>query len=224
MKNLHIAVFAATLCSTVAQADMLTFSCITNNASSACSTGENQLLAEVSALGESQVQFTFYNTGPFRSSLEGIYFDDAKDRNIAAIDSLIDADEGIGGHSNVDFTAVHNVKPKNLPGAKLISPAFKTTKKLLADADTPAWNKGVNPGEWLGMVANLASGKTIEDLFFDLNNGDFRIGLHVIDFPGDYSESFVNNPTIVPIPAAGWLLLSGLAGLAGLNRKRLSQQ
>jgi hypothetical protein len=58
--------------------------------------------------------------------------------------------------------------------------------------------------------------------------GDLRIGIHVQSFGNGGSESFVNDPglppSIVPIPAAAWLLGSGLIGLAGVARRKVSQQ
>ncbi len=42
--------------------------------------------------------------------------------------------------------------------------------------------------------------------------------MHVINFESGGSESFVNNP--VPVPAAVWLLGSGLLGLVGVARRR----
>jgi len=53
--------------------------------------------------------------------------------------------------------------------------------------------------------------------------GNFFFASHVINFsvPGDSSAWFGGSaPATVPLPAAGWLLLSGLAGVAGFARRR----
>ena len=56
------------------------------------------------------------------------------------------------------------------------------------------------------------------DVINELGDGRLRIGMHVINFDGGGSESFVNNP--VPVPAAIWLFGSGLLGLVGIARRK----
>ncbi len=205
------------------QAATISFACISGNDSSgtSCAIGAAQLAVTVTDIGDNKVQFWFTNHGPGASSIADVYFNDnVNDRYVASIVGLIDADDGIGGSSGVDFSVGAN--PKELPGAKSIPNVFQTTTGLSADSDAPVQPNGVNPGEYLGIQFLLSSGKTYADLLSGLSSGAFRIGIHVQGFNGGYSESMINTPyvTAVPVPAAAWLLGSGLLGMAAVGRRR----
>lgn len=210
-----IFVFIALAFANVANAITIDFGCITNNdiAGGDCAIGEAQLSVEMTDIGGNQVLFTFINSGPVASSIEGVYFDDG---TLLEIASLIDADEGSGGDTGVDFTA-GTASPPELPGGNTITPAFITTAGFLADSDPAVSLNGVNPGESLGVVFDLITGVTFADTVNALGT-DLRIGIHVIAFDSGGSESFVN--TLVPVPAAVWLFGSGLLGLVGVARRR----
>jgi len=78
---------------------------------------------------------------------------------------------------------------------------------------------GVNPGEFVGFLGTFSNGGNFAALISALNQGDFRVGLHVISIqPQGGSDSYVNN--VVPIPAAGWLFGSALLGLMGWSNRR----
>lgn len=193
------------------------FTCIPDSLSSLgdCSIAQTQIEMDVVSLATNQVAFTFRNAGPGASSVEGIYFDDG---TLLGISSVIDKDDGTGGLSGVDFTA-GSAAPPELPRAHNLSPTFETTAGFLADADAPTVKNGVNPDEWVTIVFALQSGGTYEDVVTELSNGELRVGLHVIGFESGGSESLVNEFTPVPVPAAFWLLASGLVGL-GVFRKK----
>lgn len=96
------------LSSAAVQAVPISFFCITNNNAGDCTIGETQLGVELSSFGigsgangGDEVLFTFTNTGPDQSTTSEIYFDDG---SLLGIAGLIDADEGIGGDPNVDFS------------------------------------------------------------------------------------------------------------------------
>lgn len=204
--------------SLAAQAAILDFYCITGNSAGDCAIGEAQLAVEVTDYGTTmggtnQVLFTFTNSGSAASTISEIYFDDGTLLGLAA---LIDRDNT--GHANVDFSQGAN--PPDLPGGDSISPVFDVTAGFLADADNPAPTWGVSPGQWLGIVFDLQAGGTYADVLDELSDGRLRIGMHVIAFASGGSESFVNNPYVVPVPAAVWLLGSGLLGLVAVGRRR----
>lgn len=190
-----------------------TFFCLTGNSAADCAVGENQLSVDVSSAAVGEVSFTFYNNGPADSSIADIYFDDG---TLLGISSLVDSDDGVGGHAGVDFSV--GASPPNLPGRNNISPSFEVTAGFLADSDPPVQPNGINPGEWLTINFDLQGSQTLNDVIDQLTTGQLRIGLHVQGFSGGGSESFVNNPTAVPLPAAAWLFASALMLLMGRKR------
>jgi len=204
---------------------------ITNNAPSGVDVA-GQLFVDVIDPGRTsdQVLFWFRNEGPTPSFIDEVYFDDGTLLKLAGI---IDKDDAAlasppapdFGHSGVDFTqdSLSSVKPPDLPGGNSISPKFDVTASLSAESDSPGTNKdGVDQTEWLGIVFDLADGKTYTHVINDLNSGALRIGLHVQGIRTDTdddgkSDSFVNS---ILDPAAVFLLGSAcLIGFAGARRK-----
>lgn len=194
------------------------FGCITHHNATDCLIGANQIAVEVSAVGANQVRFDFYNSGNAASSIEGVYFDDG---TLLGISYLVDADDH-QGMSSVDFTG-GSAAPPELPGAQSVSPIFYTTAGFLADSDAPTSHNGVNPGEWLGVVFNLQNGGVYNDVISELTSGELRIGVHVIGFESGGSESYVNTPYVVPVPAGMWLFGTGLLSLCGVLRRKTIQ-
>jgi hypothetical protein len=191
-----------------------TFYGITNNdpTGAAIAAGEAQLSVGVTDAGNGQILFTFFNSGPAASSIADIYFDDS---------SLLSSFQIING-SGVSFSPDAN--PSNLPGGNTTSPAFAAT--FSADSDAPAQSMGVNPGESVGILFDLQPGSTFADAIAALNNGDLRVGLHVQDFAGGYSEGFINGPPIA-LSLPDTLILFGTGSLvavvAALRRRRRKQ-
>lgn len=187
---------------------------ITNNGNPDIS---SQLSVSVEGVTENKVSFTFYNNVGTVSSITDIYFDDGTLLGISTIESSL----------GVSFSAP--ATPKDLPGANLISPPFVTStaanEYFSADSDSQGGvvNNGVNSSsEWVRIVFSLVNGKSFGDTTAALASGALRIGLHVQGIGATMvttggSDSYVNTP--VPVPAAAWLLASGLIGLAVVRRR-----
>jgi hypothetical protein len=194
------------------------FYSISNNLVGDVVIGEAQLFVDATDYGSGKVLFTFSNTEPAASSITDVYFDDG---TLLGIAGLIDADDGIGGDSGVDFS--QGASPGNLPAGNTAAPPFVATAGFLADSDPPTQSNGVNPGEFLGIIFDLQSGGVFADVIKELGYGALRIGIHVQGFGSGGSESFINNPSAVPEPATMFLLGSGLVGFAGFRRKRFKK-
>lgn len=204
--------------SSIASADMvLNFDCITPGNATNCAIGEAQLSASISALGANQVLFRILNSGTAKSVISEVYFDNGPLLNIA---NLIDKDDGVGGLAGVDFTG-GSATPSHLPNAGNIVPTFVATHILSADADNPSPKNGIGAGEWLGIVFNIMSNGTVNNVYSGLMSGDLRVGLHVKDFNSGMSASFVNTAP-VPLPAALWFFMTALIGGYISTRKKVA--
>ena len=194
-KSLLLTVFVATYLFAVGYAFAVpyTFVNITNNSSVDATTGETQLLMDVTQVG-SQVQFLFSNTGPNPSSIADIYFEDPTP--LLLYQSLINS-------SGVAFSP--GATPPNLPGGNVIS----FTSDHSYDSDPPVQPNGVNPGEWLAILFNIADTYSFNDVIAQLNDETLRVGLHVQGFEGGGSESFVDSPNN-PVPEPGTVILLGV--------------
>lgn len=210
------AALAFTLAVSAAQAATYSFVGVTSNSTTNVTTGEGQLSVDVLDAGAGKVSFTFMNAGPLASSITDVYWDDQGGllRRMGSI---------AGSSSGVSFS--QGASPGNLPGGNTIGFSVSPSGAS-ADSNPPTQPKGVNPGEWLTIVWSLVSGKTYNDVLAALNlggdqSGSMRIGLHVQGFGNGGSESFVNGtPAPVPVPAAGVLLMGGLAAMGLMRRRR----
>ena len=193
------------------QAATLNFHCISSGSSAittACGIATTQITVDVTSVSASSVKFRFNNAGPLISSISEVYFDDGTLLGISSV-SQSAGDPWTGGSAS----------PGNLPGGNSISPPFQTTAGFLAESNPSPSQNGVRPGEYLDVVFNLQGGGTLADVLSELATAELRVGMHVIAFANGASASLVNNP-IVPVPAAVWLLGSGL-GLLGVIRRRM---
>lgn len=196
------------------------FTCITNASASNCATGVQQLFLDVSPSGNN-VLFDFSNIGLGSSSITDIYFDDGVLLNLASIFNY---------SSGVSFSA--GAAPANLPGGNLTDPPFNTstpTENFSADSDPAVVPNGINPGEKLGLLYSLKSGKSFSDVINSLTlagaEGGLRVGLHVQGFFNGGSESFVNNNTatsitVTPELSNAEMMLIGLIPVYLLQRKK----
>ncbi len=142
--------------------------------------------------------------------IDGVYFYDGALLGIAEL--IEDPAE------QVDFTV--GATPGHLPGIDLNTHKLVTGYELDvlggADADPAPAVDGIHAGESLGVLFDLQSGKTYDDVIAGMIEGSIIVGVKAQGF-GPYSESFI----AVPVPAPSALLLGGLGvGVVGLLRKR----
>ena len=166
----------------------------------------NQLSLDVNQLSDSSVSFKFSNlTGGTQSFIGQIYFDFLSTDYIA---SLTQTDQS----GSVLFKT--NLNPDgSFPEGKSIG-----FTKYDAGATKDGGENGVDMGEYLILTALLNPNVNIDSL---LQSGELRIGLHVQGFATGGSDSYVNTPNAVPLPAAAWLFGSALLGFVGFRRKGL---
>ena len=155
------------------------------------------LFVEVSAQG-SQVRFEFHNDSTVDSAIARVYFDDG-DGLLSSIASL---DNGPGTAFSTGGS------PPNVPAGNTLAPAFQTSAGLIATADSPPPHNGINPGEWMAVIVDLAGSNTLADVKEALDEESLRIGAHVIAFSDGSSESAVSVPEPVTMAI---LILGGLA-------------
>jgi len=193
------------------------FTGVTSNNTINTAIGESQLSLTVSDAGGGFVNFEFTNSGPEKSSITDVYFDDSVDPALF-VDAIAAIDDSDSGVSFSEFAS-----PGNLPGGNTIG--FNATKGLTADSNSPKVSKnGVNPGESLGILLELNSGNSFSDVTSALADSSLRVGIHVQAFANGGSESFVNggggSPPAVPEPTSLAIFGIGMAGFAARRRKR----
>jgi hypothetical protein len=212
MSRVVLAAFFAALVvlpASALQAASLGSDCITHNRAADCAIGEAQITLDVLDAGGGQVLFHLKNAGPETSIVASIYFDDSNGH----LDGIAD----VIGSAGVSFR--EGGSPKKLPGGNGNPLRFKTDFRAAAKS-SPSKN-GVGAGEWLEILFDLKSKSTYADVIADLTSGDMidaalRVGVHVIGYSTEGSESFVATPE----PDTAALVALGLVGLCVARRRR----
>jgi hypothetical protein len=209
-RAVHAAILAAFIVLPVSatQAASLGSDCITLNVASDCAIGESQLTLDVLDVGGGQVLFRLENSGPEAATVANVYFDDSNGH----LDGIADLIGSVG----VSFRK--GGSPKKLPGGNGNPLRFDTDFRAAAKS-SPSKN-GVGASERLDILFDLSSGSSFADVVADLASGDMidaalRVGVHVIGYTSEGSESFVATPE----PRTAVLVALGLVGL-GVARAR----
>ncbi len=196
------------------------FDRITSKANISIGSQLSMVVEEATVASMTGALFTFYNKVGVKSSITDIYFDDMTP---AIFNDIVNhSDSGVG----VSFD--NSAKPKNLPGGRSIG--FVADYSGDSDAKSTesgvttrgVVNNGVNSAsEWVSFLGFWANGSSFAGLISALNSGDFRVGLHIqsIDTSGK-SDSYVNQLSPVPLPAAAWLFGSALIGFMFVSNRR----
>jgi hypothetical protein len=202
-----------------AGADTYGFVAISHNSGTDADVVAGQLSLRVTlSEDETEALFTVANSGSMSSTVKGVYFDDGAD----VLGSMLPP----RNDSGVSFASFGS--PGNLPGGG----GYGFAADFWATANHPAGlNKnGVdNIGQWVTIPFTLASGKHFDDLLDALQLGfanptqaedTLRVGIHVGSIGASgRSDSFIDPPTVVPLPGAFVLGALGLSA-AGWRLRR----
>ena len=166
------------------------------------------------------VLFTLSNRLGVPSSITDIYFDDAPQAFFSGIAYYADSGAGVSFDSHA--------APANLPGGNVIGfladfSGDSNTQSVVGGVATKGIIKnGVNSAdEWVSFLGLWANAGSFDGLIAAFADGHFRVGLHVqaIGLAGR-SDSYVVQPSPVPLPAAAWLFASALFGFVVVANRR----
>ena len=181
-------------------ADIFGFSNITTNSPDPDSIAA-QLYMDVNA---ASVAFT--NTGPAASTVTEIYFGSDLTTLNLSIDSATSCSDGV----SFDISGAN---PSNPPGFEEFENWWSIT--IAAAENNPPNSNGIDPYECLELGLSYTSSSTLSEL---IASGELQVALHVRNI-GEYSDTFVNDTTVIPEPAS-IVLLGSVGSLLGFVRRR----
>ena len=206
-------VFAGTLgllagMAQTASAAIYNFDCYTNNSATDCAILEAQATVDVTQTGDTGT-FTFLNVVGQPMSITDVYITDG---------TILSGTFDITESSGVSFS--EGASPGHPPGSDL------KTWDFTADADAKGGGVASNgidaASEWLTITASLFTGV---NLLNAIDSGLVRIAIKTQAFASGGSEAGEVclgdcEPTLIPVPAALPLFLTGLLGFGILGRRR----
>lgn len=166
------------------------------------------------------VLFTFNNSLGVPSSITDIYFSDVQSALFSNI--IYHSDSGVG----VSFDS--QAAPANLPGGNVIGfladfSGDSNAQSVEAGVSTKGIkHNGIDSAdEWVSFLGLWANASSFDHLIAAFADGHFRVGLHVqsIGLAGK-SDSYISQPSAVPLPAAAWLFASALFGFIVVASRR----
>ena len=192
------------------RAETFNFYSVTNDNAADAAAGEAQLTVDVTAVGTTQVKFTFNNVGSYNMFINEIYFYDGK--------LEYNSHTNISGTNYVEALEPPYTGNPGLAGYKNQTPL---SLFLLTLADSPGTGgDGIDPGDSLSVTFDIKypTDDDFAEIIGDMYSMDMVVGIHVQGmgteepFPG--SEGF-----ITPIPTSVLLGILGL-GVVGLKLRK----
>lgn len=208
-----VAALAGTAASAFGTTVNFGFTRITANASQNVASQFNVAVSDVAGQ-PTQVTFKFTNAVGIACSISEIYYDDRNPLQLLTLNATL-------VQVGCSFTG-GGANPGNLPGGNTLTPAFNANQSFSADA---VGNPSVGidtAADSLTMQFTLQPGATFASVINAMNVGTLRLGLHVraIGTQGESDGFVTGGGPVIPLPAAAWMGLAGLAGIAIVRRRR----
>jgi len=211
MKIKHLLTCAVALLTVLTvRAELFGFDTVTTNSPNREAIAD-QLFIDANVMGAGLSSVMFTNVGPADSTITEIYFGSDLTTLNLNIDSILSFSSGI------DFV-IEGANPASPPGFQDFSNWWSVTIAAAESTPSPAKN-GIDPYEYLELKLSYdAGGSSFAEL---VQSGEIQVAFHVAGI-GAYSDTFVNDATVVPEPASLLLFVGSSSLFAFVRRKFIS--